>query len=390
MTKILVIDDEPLLKSLVLQKFKTQIKNKDLEFLFASNGVEALNVFKEDEEIGIILTDLNMPEMDGLTLLAHLVQQERFYRAVVISAYGEMSNIREAMNQGASDFIIKPIDLTDLEITIKRTIQQYDYIHQGLLAQRQMIEINKELKIANFIQQSFIPQNFTPFPNNINFTLWGEMIPAQDVGGNFFDFFPINDQKLGLVIADVSGHGISSALFMAMSAILIYANAQTTDSTIECLRRVNQLLASRNQASMFVTVFYGIFDVATGELRYCSAGHNSPYIISSEGNLLRIVNNEGIALGVLDDFNEQEFDFVEKSITLRKNDCLFLYTDGVIEAMDKKGQLFSESRLEEYLKTCATKPLQLIIDDLKETISVFCSGAKQMDDITVLCLRYTP
>lgn len=389
-TKILIVDDEPLLKSLILQKFKSQINNKDMEFLFANNGIEALQTFHGDEDVGIIFTDLNMPEMDGLTLLSHLLKQERFYRAVVISAYGDMSNIRAAMNQGATDFITKPIDLSDLETTINRTIKQYNYIQQGIVAQHQMIEINNELKIAHYIQQSFIPHDFTPLPNNINFTLLGEMIPAAEVGGDFFDFFPISQDKLGLVIADVSGHGIPSALFMAMSEILIYANAHSSKSPSECLRKVNHILSLRNTSSMFVTVFYGIFDVTTGELQYCGGGHNPPYIITNEGNLIQIARAEGIALGVLDDITQENSYFVDKTVKLKKNDCLFMYTDGVTEVMNRQGELFSEANLENYLKTCSNKPIPLILKDLKEELTTFAAGSKINDDITVLCLRYTP
>jgi sigma-B regulation protein RsbU (phosphoserine phosphatase) len=162
--KILVVDDEPALEALIRQKFRQQIRNNEMEFLFASNGFDALKLIDQDPDIGIILTDINMPEMDGLTFLAKLKEQNRLFRTIVISAYGDMENIRAAMNLGASDFITKPIDLKDLATTLEKITEQYNFLREGMMAQNRNIEFRKELEIASFIQQTFLPQNFAPFP----------------------------------------------------------------------------------------------------------------------------------------------------------------------------------------------------------------------------------
>ena len=187
--KILVVDDEPDLELLILQKFRKQIAASEYAFQFASNGKEALEKLKNDPELSVIMTDINMPEMDGITLLSNLPTLNRPYKAIVISAYGDMPNIRSAMNQGASEFITKPIDFQDLEITINKIVQQYNQLHEGLTAKNQLRTLEIELNIANNIQQSLLPGNFNPLPENKHFELAGKMMPAKAVGGDFFDSF---------------------------------------------------------------------------------------------------------------------------------------------------------------------------------------------------------
>ena len=208
-SRVLVVDDEPLLKSLIIQKFKQEIKSGNIEFLFATNGNEALDTLKQNTDVGVILTDINMPGMDGLTLLSELVNQSRIYQTVVISAYGDISNIRKAMNNGASDFITKPIDLHDLDATLKYALKEYSYVKEMIDAKYKLLEINKELHIGKRLQRSFIPKNFEPFGPNCKLKLYGEMDPAQEVGGDFFDFYVLNDNELAFMIADVSGKGNS-------------------------------------------------------------------------------------------------------------------------------------------------------------------------------------
>ena len=202
-TKILVVDDEPDIELLIQQKFAKQLKSKEIEFVFASNGAEALKALYQDQEIHVILTDINMPEMDGLTLLSHLQDFNRIFKSVIISAYGDMSNIRKAMDRGAIDFITKPIDFKDLEATIFNAIEQCLTLKKAMEAQKIHSDLEKELAIASNIQQSVVPHHFDPFPGNKTFEIYGTMIPAKQVGGDFFDFFPLDETRLGFVIAEI-------------------------------------------------------------------------------------------------------------------------------------------------------------------------------------------
>src|SRR5882672_6008691 len=159
-SKILVVDDEADLELLIRQKFRHRIRSNELQFEFASNGYEALQKLDVNKDLDMVLTDINMPVMDGLTLLTKIKERENYYKAVVVSAYGDMENIRTAMNRGAFDFLTKPIDFADLEITIQKTLEQLATLKAALGARDQLVSVRSELAIAHGIQQSILPKSF--------------------------------------------------------------------------------------------------------------------------------------------------------------------------------------------------------------------------------------
>src|SRR5438093_3983744 len=156
--KVLIDNYEPDIEVLIRQRFRKRIKDGEFEFVFARDGQEALTKLKEDSNLDIIMSDINMPVMDGLTLLSRLTDINRILKAVIVSAYGDMLNIRTAMNRGAYDFLIKPIDFQDFEVTLTKTIQELESIKQGLRAQEQLTAIQMELSVAARIQQSILPR----------------------------------------------------------------------------------------------------------------------------------------------------------------------------------------------------------------------------------------
>lgn len=386
--KILVVDDEPDLELLITQKFRKKIGSKEFDFLFTRNGVEALQKLEENKDIEIILTDINMPEMDGLTLLAHLPELNRIYKAVVISAYGDMSNIRSAMNKGAADFITKPIDFQDLEITINKIIEQCRTAKEGLAAKDNLNDIHKELDIARKIQQAMIPQNFNLFESNPHIEILGLMMPAKEVGGDFFDFFAIDDSHIGFIIADVSGKSISASLFMAVSKTIFRSVANTCKSPEEALAKANNLISCDNPSCMFVTAFYGILDTNSGEFTYSNAGHNPPFIISQDNTLILLGKSQNVPLGIDDMILEHPTAYTKQTVNLKDSDCIFLYTDGVTEAMNRKHELYTTAKLESALKKCGDKTLPDLIKSIISDIKTFTEGFDQSDDIAILCIRY--
>ena len=221
--KILSVDDEQDLELLLTQYFRREIRKGEYQFFFAHNGLEALTLLLREKDIDIILSDINMPEMDGLTLLTKVNElQNPALKCIMVSAYGDMNNIRSAMNNGAFDFATKPIDLDDLSLTIKKAIEQIEYIKQSQEEHTQLESLKTDLAVAGEIQQAILPRIFPPFPENEHeLDLAAMMTPAKDVGGDFYDFFRIDDDHIGLVMADVSGKGIPAAIFMAVSRTLI-------------------------------------------------------------------------------------------------------------------------------------------------------------------------
>ncbi|MCH8962544.1 MAG: protein kinase, partial [Bacteroidetes bacterium] len=278
--RILVVDDEPELELMIQQKFRRQIHANTWLFSFATGGAEALEMLWADPEIALVLTDLNMPGMDGLTLLGHLADLDHPLKAVVVSAYGDIKNIRTAMNRGAFDFLTKPIDLDDLETTIHKTLHELRIYWKAAEAQRQAVAMRQELAVARRIQEANLP---LPFPRRSDLDLYAFTTTARDVSGTFYDYFVMGDDRVGFLMGDVAGKGVSAALFTAMSQTFLKRMAQQGEAPGACLTAMNRLLFPEGYADLVVTVFYGLLNTQTGELAYANAGHPTPYALNEGG-----------------------------------------------------------------------------------------------------------
>jgi sigma-B regulation protein RsbU (phosphoserine phosphatase) len=382
-TRILVVDDEPDIELLIKQRFRRTIREGGLDFEFALNGEEALAKLRDDESIDIVMSDINMPVMDGLTLLSRLREMDRVLRTVIVSAYGDMQNIRIAMNRGAYDFLTKPIDFEDFEVTLRKTMREVEGIRAGHQARKQLDAIQNELSVANRIQQSMLPRIFPPFPERSEFEIYAQMEPARSVGGDFYDFFLIDEHRLGFVVGDVSGKGVPSALFMAATRTLLRATAMQTAGAAECIQYVNHVLARQGDGTMFVTLLYCVLDTRTGEVDYCNAGHSPPLAFGVRGELRKAVEGGGILVGL---FENARYDGAR--LVLGPGDGLLLYTDGVTEAFDPDGDMFDDDRLNASLEANAQNSVEDIVKGLMNDVKSFAGAAPQSDDITALALRY--
>ena len=372
------------LELLLTQYFRRKIRKGEYEFVFAHNGLEALTMMVKHPDIEIILSDINMPEMDGLTLLAKVNEMRNpALKVIMVSAYGDMGNIRQAMNNGAFDFATKPIDLDDLSVTIEKAIEQIEYVHQMQKEHSQLESLKGDLAIACEIQQAILPRVFPPFPEDSDkLDIAASMTPAKDVGGDFYDFFRIDDDRIGFVIADVSGKGIPAAIFMAVSRTLIRATGVRGGSPADCLTYSNKLLAAESVDCMFVTVFYGIFNLKTGEISYCNAGHNPPYILKRGGAVEVLPMSQDPMVGAIDGI-----EYHGATLQLDHGDSLVMFTDGVTEAMNAQNEEFGEERLEDTLAEVTMHNCQQIVEAIKADVAAFVGDAEQSDDITVLALK---
>ena len=382
--KILVVDDEPDLEILITQKFRKRIREQDLDFVFAGNGQEALAKLESNGGMDVVLTDINMPVMDGLTLLSNLRQHHPMLRSVIVSAYGDMSNIRMALNRGAFDFITKPIDFRDLEITLDRTIREAVAQKEAAADRERLLALQKELDVAREIQESIVPREFPPFPEREDVAIHASMLPAKEVGGDFFDFFLIDRDRIGFAIGDVSGKGVPAALFMAVSRTLLRATASRGFAPDECMQQVNQTLHQESISSMFVTCFYGVLNTRTGEIHCSNGGHNPPYILRADGRVEAVEVFGGLILGA---FRHAAYE--KREIGLQPGDCIFLYTDGITEAMNPDGEQFTSERLVESLKSVNGSAVEEIVRKVIENVRRFTAGAAQSDDMTILAIRYS-
>ena len=382
--KILSVDDEAPLELLMKQYFRRKIRNGEYEFYFAHNGLEALAILYNNPDIEIILSDINMPEMDGLTLLAKVNEMRNpALRVIMVSAYGDMKNIRQAMNNGAFDFATKPIDMDDLSVTIEKAIEQIRFVHESQKAHTQLESLKKDLTTARDIQQYILPQVFPPFPEESDkMDVYASMEAAKDIGGDFYDFFRIDDERFAFVIADVCGKGIPAALFMAVSRTMIRSKGSQCDNAGECLTESNRLLASYSVDCMFLTVFYAIYNTNTGFITYCNAGHNPPHLLRANGTIEELPMADNMIVGAFDDI-----EYKENTLQLEHGDTLVMFTDGVTEAMNGAEQEFGVERLDNILSGMAGKGSQQIVEAVKSGVSDFVDDAEQSDDITMLVLK---
>ncbi|MFA6233930.1 MAG: SpoIIE family protein phosphatase [Bacteroidota bacterium] len=381
--QILVVDDEPDLELLIRQRFRRKIRDGAYEFSFAANGKEALDFVDSRARVDVILSDINMPVMDGLTLLANLQEIEHGnFKTIIVSAYGDMGNIRTAMNRGAFDFVTKPIDFEDLEITIEKTILHVLELRNAEANRLELDRVNGELEVASRIQQAIIPKEFPAFPEHRQFALYAEMRPALQVSGDFYDYFLLNDHELGIAIADVAGKGVPAALIMSATRALLKAEASRLGNPADCLGAVNEHLSAENISSMFVSLFYGVLDFNDGIFRYASAGHAMPYILT--GNQVRQVpRSRGTVLGV-----DMKSRYEERDIALERGDILFFSTDGIMEAFNREREEYSDDRLEILLRSVKDRDVRNLVQTVVADVQRFVGSARQSDDMTAMALSY--
>ena len=377
--KILVVDDEPDVEPLIMQRMRRDIRARKYEFVFALNGVEAVNVLNSDEEIDMVISDINMPQMDGLTLLGQISEINPNIRSIIISAYGDMKNIRTAMNRGAFDFVTKPLDFGDLRVTIERTLSHLEEWREALDSRDKLVALQNELDVASGIQKSILP---TVFPTSREYQVYARMEPARNVGGDFFDVVRLEDGNIGLAIADVSDKGVPAALFMMSSRTWMKGAAISSPEPSVVLQEVNSLLHEDNETQMFVTVLYAVYRPETGEFTYACGGHDAPLLVRSDGSSELLPLTGGIALGII-----PGLEYEQNTITLDKGETLVLYTDGVTEAMNSEGEQFGIERLREVFVGSVPANSDEAASMILEAVNDFAGGAAQSDDITCLTLR---
>ncbi len=240
-----------------------------------------------------------------------------------------------------------------------------------------------ELSLARDIQMSIVPRKFPAFPDIREFDLFAILEPAREVGGDLYDFFLLDEQHLCFTVGDVSDKGMPAALYMAITRTLIQSHAAKEKSPAWIMARVNNDLSRDNPKSMFVTLIIGILDMSTGEIRYANAGHNLPIHMDAQGGLSFVKGISGPVAGAMEDLPYREL-----LVTLNPGESLFLYTDGVTEAMNQKQELFSDERLLQTAMQAKNQELQKLLHDIRKEIRTFSADVPQSDDITMFVLRY--
>ena len=348
----------------------------------------------------IVLSNMICPttfliDADGMYQLAAYAWAEDVF--LIVTALLTVALIimsRSPRNQKAAGmtFLLFPVIEYALMMGAFGNSAQYGMILMSLIVMycvifndrsRKLASTQAELDMATRIQTGMLPSIFPAFPNRREFDIHASMDPAKEVGGDFYDFFLIDDDHLAMVIADVSGKGIPAALFMMSSKILINDHALIGGTPAEILERVNKQVSARNDAQMFVTVWLGILEISTGKLTTASAGHEYP-MLNVNGRYELLKDKHGLAIGAM-----EMAKYRNTEIQLKKGDSIFVYTDGVAEATDENNQLFGTERTLEALNAMPADASQMeVLAGVRAAVDAFVKEAPQFDDLTMLGLKY--
>ncbi len=281
-----------------------------------------------------------------------------------ISRYDELIRLADSINTMETDMVNYMESLTEITSEKER--------------------ISTELSLATRIQLDSLPTVFPPFPDRHEFDIYASMEPAREVGGDFYDFFLIDDDHLYMAIADVSGKGIPAALFMMVSRIVLAHNARLGRSPGEILEETNTGLCDHNEEEMFVTVWVGILEISTGRLTAANAGHEYPVLKKPDGSFALLKDRHGLVLGAMEGSRYREYELI-----LEPGTKLFLYTDGVPEATDAESRLFGSERMLAALNEDPEATPETVLKNVRRAVDGFVQDAEQFDDLTMMCLEYS-
>ena len=378
---VLIVDDEEDVPPIFRQHLRRDVRQGRYALHFANSGLQALRCLEEEPDIDLIVTDINMPEMDGLTLLERLSEAGRDLRAVVLSAYGDMKNIRAAMNRGAFDFVVKPVDFEDMRVTIERSLQNLDAWRDAAASHDELVSLNRDLEIAWRIQNSVLPRSFPAYGS---YDLHGVLEPARTVSGDFYDVIRLDGDRLGLLVADVSGKGVPAAMLMMSARTLIRGLSIAHPDPGAVLAEVNEVLCEDNPLLTFVTMFFGVFEPADGSVTYASAGHEAPLVFGPGETCVEHAGQRRVVLGLVPGQS-----YPVSRLELLPGQAMCVYTDGVTDAENAAGEMFGLAGLQEVLSGVgpgagdAAWATRRVIDAVRD----FAGGAVQSDDITCMVLR---
>ena len=251
---------------------------------------------------------------------------------------------------------------------------------QRITAERE--RIGAELNVAAQIQADMLPCIFPPFPDKKGIDIYAHMAPAKEVGGDFYDFFLLDDDHLALVMADVSGKGVPAALFMVISKTLIKDHAQITRSPKVILEKVNNILMANNAEEMFVTVWLGIMEISTGKITAANAGHEYPVVRGADGSFTLIKDKHGIVVGAMEDIKYRQYE-----MEIEPGGCLFLYTDGIPEATNEQEEMFGTGRMLDALNQDPNASPEKLLSNVMTSVNAFVGSASQFDDMTMLAMK---
>jgi sigma-B regulation protein RsbU (phosphoserine phosphatase) len=353
----------------------------------AVNGREALELLRA-RTFHLVLLDIMMPELNGYEVLEHMRADARLrgIPVIMISAVDELESVIRCIELGAEDYLPKPFNPTLLRARVGASLEKKRLRDE---VDAHLARIEQELEAAREIQLGMVPSDFPAPTPDAPVEIHAALHPARQIGGDLYDFFYRDPQTLCLVVADVSDKGAPAALFMARTKTLVRLMATLLPmpdgrrpGPDDVVARVNEELCRDNRQGMFATVFFAMLDLARRELSYCNAGHTVPYVVDRNGATATLDGARGKPVGI-----RPTFGYAAAARSLAPGDWLFLYTDGVTEAMNGAGELFEEQRLEASLKAAAGDRSEEVVRRVVAEVRAFAGDAPQSDDIAAMAVR---
>ena len=377
---VVVVDDD-----ITNLKMAGRILSKNNMRVTALKSGTALLDYIKTNKPDLILLDIKMPGLDGFETMKRLQQQmnpSEKIPVIFLTADDSQDAETHGLALGAMDFIKKPFIPDVLVLRVRHTI---DLVRLQRNLEQENERIRSELAMASRIQSAMLPGIFPAFPERKEFDIYASMDPVRGVGGDFFDFFFIDRDRLCLLIADVSGKGIPAALFMMASKIILADNAKSGKSPAQILQDTNEAICANNPEEMFVTVWLGILDISTGLLTTANAGHEYPALMHADGQFELFRDRHGLVVGGMPGVK-----YHEHSLQMYPGSKLFVYTDGVPEATDAENALFGTARMLQALNAHTNEAPKQILHGVRQAVNEFVSNMEQFDDLTMMCLEFMP
>ena len=372
---VVVVDDD-----VTNLKMAGHILSKQNMRVTALKSGKALLEYVKTNQPDLILLDIMMPELNGFETMELLKKQMKpgeEIPVIFLTADENQESEMKGLGLGAMDFIKKPFVPEVLVLRVKHTIELIR-LQRNLVKENE--RISNELKMASRIQMSMLPGTF---PDRPEIDIYAKVDPVRQVGGDFYDFFFVDQDHLCLLVADVSGKGVPAALFMMASKIVLADNAKMGKSPARILEDTNNAICANNREEMFVTVWLGILELSTGRLTMASAGHEHPALMQGGGRFELLVNKNSLVLGGIPGLKYREY-----MVQLTPGSKLFVYTDGVSEATREDKELFGSERLIEALNRVTAASPKQVLGEVRKAVDNFVEGAEQFDDLTMMCLEY--
>ncbi len=369
-----------------------RLKREGYENLTTANdGRQALELLRS-KNFDLMLLDIMMPEMDGYQVLEQIKADAalRDIPVIMISALEEVESVIRCVELGAEDYLAKPFNPTLLRARVGASLEKKRLRDEVRAA---LARLERELEAARALQLGMLPSTFPAVSAEQPVQVHALMDPAREVGGDLYDAFYAPDGVFCFLVGDVSGKGAAAGMFMARTRSLARISvvelrprlAPDERSPAHIAEAVNRELCQDNRERMFVTLFLGFLDAHSGELTYINAGHPVPYLLRAAGELEKIDGKPQVPLAVRANTRYQN-----RTVSLQPGDALFACTDGVVEAMNAAGELYSAERLEAQLREAVAAAPEELVQAVKRHVDEFTGGAPKADDVTLLALRRPP